>query len=92
MKGGRRIWIRPCRSFRSEEGIGIGEKEKKSEENCGEVMENNGFLSRKSANKFVGAVRNAVWSVSKPSLRSEPKFREALEKLEETLFSVSSLF
>ncbi|KAI3443786.1 hypothetical protein Pfo_000451 [Paulownia fortunei] len=89
VKGRGRICVRPCRSFRSEEGIGIEEKAKKSEENCGEVRGSNGFGSRKSVNKFVGAVRNAVWRVSKPSLRSQGKFREALEKLEETLSSFS---
>ncbi|KAK6149324.1 hypothetical protein DH2020_016849 [Rehmannia glutinosa] len=87
---GRINWVQPCRSFRSEESInGIVEKEKKSEENCGEMKGSNDFGSRKSVNKFVGAVRNAVWKVSKPSLQSQGKFREAMEKLEETLFSFS---
>ncbi|EPS61243.1 hypothetical protein M569_13555, partial [Genlisea aurea] len=41
-------------------------------------------------NKLVGSIRKAVWSVSKPSLRSsESAFREAMEKLEETLFALS---
>jgi len=39
-------------------------------------------------NKFVGAIRSAVWSCSKPSLRTENKLREAMEMLEERLFSV----
>ncbi|CAN4116841.1 unnamed protein product [Withania somnifera] len=40
----------------------------------------------KSVNKLVGAIRSAVWSCSKPSLRTENKLREAMEKLEERLF------
>lgn len=85
---------RPCRSFRSDEGDnGFGEKMKR-EENFGEEIEiSNDFDSRKKVdNVFVNAVRKAVWRVSKPSLRSQGEFREAIEKLEETLFSVSLLF
>ncbi|XP_015082456.1 probable chlorophyll(ide) b reductase NYC1, chloroplastic isoform X1 [Solanum pennellii] len=37
-------------------------------------------------NKLVGAIRSAVWSCSKPSLRTENKLREAMEMLEERLF------
>ncbi|KAL3363178.1 hypothetical protein AABB24_012464 [Solanum stoloniferum] len=40
-------------------------------------------------NKFVGAIRSAVWSCSKPSLRTENKLREAMEMLEERLFSLA---
>ncbi|KAK4713457.1 hypothetical protein R3W88_019364 [Solanum pinnatisectum] len=39
--------------------------------------------------KFVGAIRSAVWSCSKPSLRTENKLREAMEMLEERLFSLA---
>lgn len=39
-------------------------------------------------NKLVGAIRSAVWSCSKPSLRTENKLREAMEMLEERLFWV----
>ncbi|KAL8480136.1 hypothetical protein ACS0TY_026894 [Phlomoides rotata] len=80
MWGGRRILNRPCRSFRSEEG-------KKREK----MEMSNDFDSRKTRvdNVFVDAVRKAVWRVSKPSLRSQGEYREALEKLEETLFSLS---
>lgn len=45
----------------------------------------------KSVNKLVGAIRSAVWSCSKPSLRTENKLREAMEKLEERLFLVCLL-
>ncbi|KAK4481211.1 hypothetical protein RD792_012097 [Penstemon davidsonii] len=83
VKGRGRIRVRPCQSFRSEE------KEKKGAENYGVVKENSVFGSRKSVNKFVGAIRNAVWRASKPSLRSESKFREAMEKLEEKISSFS---
>ncbi|KAL1532701.1 putative chlorophyll(ide) b reductase nyc1, chloroplastic [Salvia divinorum] len=80
VKPRRRIWIRPCRSFKSDqEGFGLGEKEKKVTESREE----------KSVNKFVEGVRDAVWRISKPSLRSELRFSEAMEKLEETLFSWS---
>ncbi|KAL0346597.1 UNVERIFIED_CONTAM: putative chlorophyll(ide) b reductase NYC1, chloroplastic [Sesamum calycinum] len=87
VKGRGRIWARPCRSFRSEEGVVTEEKEKKGEENCGEVRGSNGFGAGKDVNKFLGGIRNAIWRVSKPSLRSERKLAEAMEKLEETLFS-----
>lgn len=81
MKAHRRIWIRPCRSFKSDqEGSGLGERDKK-------VMESR---EEKSVNKFVKGIRDAVWRMSKPSLRSELRFSEAMEKLEETLFSVSA--
>ncbi|CAA0823324.1 Probable chlorophyll(ide) b reductase NYC1-chloroplastic [Striga hermonthica] len=70
------IWARPC--IKSEE-----------EKCCVVVETSNGFESRKGVNKLVGLVRNAVWKVSKPSLRSQPNFAEALEKLERTLFSLS---
>ncbi|KAL0410655.1 UNVERIFIED_CONTAM: putative chlorophyll(ide) b reductase NYC1, chloroplastic [Sesamum latifolium] len=89
VKGRGRIWARPCRSFRSEEGVGTQEKEKKGEENCGEVRGSNGFGARKDVNKFLGGIRNAIWRVSKPSLRSERKLAEAMEKLEETFISFS---
>ncbi|XP_042033453.1 probable chlorophyll(ide) b reductase NYC1, chloroplastic isoform X1 [Salvia splendens] len=75
VKSRRRIWIRPCRSFKSDqEGSGFREREKKVTESREE----------KSVNKFVEGIRDAVWRMSKPSLRSE-----AMEKLEETLFSWS---
>ncbi|KAG8363142.1 hypothetical protein BUALT_BualtUnG0000200 [Buddleja alternifolia] len=83
VKGGGRIRVR-C--FRSEEEEG---KEMTMKAAGGEMMESNNGRKTTSLNKYVGAVRNAVWRVSKPSLRSETKFREALEKLEETLFSLS---
>ncbi|XP_057785471.1 probable chlorophyll(ide) b reductase NYC1, chloroplastic [Salvia miltiorrhiza] len=84
VKPRRRIWIRPCRSFKSDqEDFGFGEREKKCEETSGQVME------EKSVNKFVEGIRDAVWRVSKPSLRPEGRFSEAMEKLEETLFSWS---
>ncbi|KAG6389293.1 hypothetical protein SASPL_150760 [Salvia splendens] len=80
VKARRRISIRPCRSFKSDqEGSGFGEREKK-------VMESR---EEKSVNKFVEGIRDAVWRMSKPSLRSELRFSEAMEKLEETLFSWS---
>lgn len=92
VKARRRICIRPCRSFKSDqEGFGFGEKEKKCEETCGQVSESRDIGSERSVNKFVDGIREAVWRVSKPSLRSEGKFTEAMEKLEETLFSVSAL-
>lgn len=47
-----------------------------------------GSETKKPVNKLVGAIRSAVWSCSKPSLRTENKFREAIEKLEERLFLV----
>ncbi|GER32756.1 NAD(P)-binding Rossmann-fold superfamily protein [Striga asiatica] len=78
VNGRGRIWARPC--IKSEE-----------EKCCVEVETINRFESRKGVNKFVGLVRNAVWKVSKPSLRSQPNFAEALEKLERTLFSVEVL-
>ncbi|KAF3623052.1 hypothetical protein FXO37_32055 [Capsicum annuum] len=40
----------------------------------------------KPVNKLVETIRSAVWSCSKPSLRTENKLREAMEKLEERLF------
>ncbi|KAG6389368.1 hypothetical protein SASPL_150836 [Salvia splendens] len=81
VKARRRISIRPCRSFKSDqEGSGFGEREKK-------VMESR---EEKSVNKFVEGIRDAVWRMSKPSLRSELRFSEAMEKLEEILFSVSA--
>lgn len=82
MKGRGRIWVQPCRSFRSEqEGIGIQESQQK----YGELSGSNNFGSRrKNLNKLVGAIRNAVWRFSKPSLQAE-----ALQKLEETLNSLS---
>ncbi|CAN4124195.1 unnamed protein product [Withania somnifera] len=40
----------------------------------------------KSVNKFVGAIRSAVWGCSKTSLRTENKHKEAMEKLEERFF------
>ncbi|KAK4397012.1 putative chlorophyll(ide) b reductase NYC1, chloroplastic [Sesamum angolense] len=89
VKGRGRIWTRPCRSFRSEEGVVTEEKEKKGEENCGEVRGSNGFGARKDVNKLLGGIRNVIWRVSKPSLRSERKLAEAMEKLEETLFLIS---
>ncbi|KAH6804256.1 Rossmann-fold superfamily protein [Perilla frutescens var. frutescens] len=91
VKTRRRIWIRPCRSFKSdEEGFGFGEKEKKCEENYGQEMDGSSDIgSKKGVNIIVDAIRGAVWRASKPSLRSEGKSREALEKLEETLFSLS---
>ncbi|KAL8039897.1 hypothetical protein ABFX02_10G066500 [Erythranthe guttata] len=77
-------------SFRSKEGAGgIEEKNNKSDENRGELMTSNGYGSRKSLNKLVAAVRNSVWRVSKPSLRSQLNSIEAMEKLEDTLFSIS---
>lgn len=86
MKARRGIWIRPCRSFKSdEEGFVVGERERK----CKENGESSDIGSKKSGNNFVDAIRDAVWRVSKPSLRSEGKLTEAMEKLEETLFSVS---
>ena len=76
VKARRRIWIRPCRSFKSDqEGSGLREREK-------QVMQSR---EEKIVNKFVEGIRDAVWRMSKPSLRSE-----AMEKLEETLFSVSA--
>ncbi|KAG6391123.1 hypothetical protein SASPL_148874 [Salvia splendens] len=78
VKSRRRIWIRPCRSFKSDqEGSGFREREKKVTESREE----------KSVNKFVEGIRDAVWRMSKPSLRSE-----AMEKLEETLFSVAFMY
>ncbi|XP_047974437.1 probable chlorophyll(ide) b reductase NYC1, chloroplastic [Salvia hispanica] len=75
VKARRRIWIRPCRSFKSDqEGSGLREREK-------QVMQSR---EEKIVNKFVEGIRDAVWRMSKPSLRSE-----AMEKLEETLFSWS---
>lgn len=80
----RRVWIRPCRSFKSDqEDFRVGEREK----NC----ESGDHGLKTSGNKFVDAIRDAVWRVSKPSLRSEGKLSEAMEKLEETMFSVSGL-
>ncbi|XP_022893449.1 probable chlorophyll(ide) b reductase NYC1, chloroplastic isoform X2 [Olea europaea var. sylvestris] len=87
--GRGRIFVQPCRSFRSEEESGMGEKGKNGEENFGKINESNIVEAERSVNKFVGSVRNAVWTVSKPSLRSQGEFREALEKLEEKLFSLS---
>ncbi|KAL2500746.1 putative chlorophyll(ide) b reductase NYC1 [Forsythia ovata] len=51
--------------------------------------EDNSVEAERRVNKFVGSVRNYVWRVSKPSLRSHGKYREAMEKLEEKLFSLS---
>lgn len=66
----RRILVHPCRSFKSEDVVEYGKESK----------------SKERVNKLVGAIRSAVWSCSKPSLRTENKLREAMEKLEERLF------
>ncbi|XP_075508975.1 putative chlorophyll(ide) b reductase NYC1, chloroplastic [Primulina tabacum] len=89
VKGRGRIWVMPCKSFRSENGFEVKEKHEKSGENFGKLQESNMFGSRKSVNKWVDAIRNAVWRVSKPSLLSKSRFREELVKLEELLFSSS---
>ncbi|XP_051132141.1 probable chlorophyll(ide) b reductase NYC1, chloroplastic [Andrographis paniculata] len=74
VRGRDTVWVRPCRSFRSDEGSGAEESGNRS------------VGSARSVNKLVNSFRNAVWRASKPSLRSD---RKALEKLEETLFSIS---
>ncbi|XP_075517648.1 putative chlorophyll(ide) b reductase NYC1, chloroplastic [Primulina tabacum] len=89
VKGRGRIWVMPCRSFRSENRFRVKEKHEKSEESFGKLQECNSFGSRKSVNKWVDAIRNAVWRVSKPSLLSKSRFREELVELEEKLFSLS---
>ncbi|KAM3394949.1 putative chlorophyll(ide) b reductase NYC1, chloroplastic [Capsicum chinense] len=65
----RRIFVQPCRSFKSSEDVGDYHVE-----------------GSKPVNKLVETIRSAVWSCSKPSLRTENKLREAMEKLEERLF------
>lgn len=67
----------------------VDEKGKNNLENFGEIKESNVLETERRVNKIVDSVRNAVWKVSKPSLRSQGKIREAMEKLEEKLFSVS---
>ncbi|KAG9136355.1 hypothetical protein Leryth_022671 [Lithospermum erythrorhizon] len=86
LKGRGGIGVRPCRSFRSEEG---GEKEGGSEDFFKKMKGGDELGGFKKVNRLVGAIRSAVWSVSKPSLRSEDSFREALEKLEEKLFMIA---
>lgn len=78
VKGCGRIRLKPCRAFRSEEG---GSEE-------GELDKKYWWESQKGLDNLVRGFRSAVWSCSKPSLRSDHKFRESLEKLEENLFLV----
>lgn len=89
VRGRGRIFVQPCISFRSEEESGVNEKGKKNLDNFGEIKESNVLETERSVNKIVDFVRNAVWKVSKPSLRSQGRIREAMEKLEEKLFSLS---
>lgn len=55
---------------------------------CRSFKSEDEYVRSKSVNKLVEAIRSAVWSCSKPSLRTENKLREAMEKLEERLFLV----
>lgn len=77
VKGSRGIRVKPCRSFRSEEG---------------EEMKGNrvGIECKKGVNPLLHAIRSTVWSLSKPRSKSDARFREALEKLEEKLSKVKS--
>ncbi|KAI5680521.1 hypothetical protein M9H77_01748 [Catharanthus roseus] len=76
VKGSRGIRVKPCRSFRSEEG---------------EEMKGNrvGIECKKGVNPLLHAIRSTVWSLSKPRSKSDARFREALEKLEEKLSKVA---
>nr|GMC58788.1 probable chlorophyll(ide) B reductase NYC1, chloroplastic [Ipomoea batatas]GMC58810.1 probable chlorophyll(ide) B reductase NYC1, chloroplastic [Ipomoea batatas]GMD42151.1 probable chlorophyll(ide) B reductase NYC1, chloroplastic [Ipomoea batatas]GME03399.1 probable chlorophyll(ide) B reductase NYC1, chloroplastic [Ipomoea batatas] len=76
VKGCGRIRLKPCRAFRSGEG---GSEEE-------EFDKKYWWESQKGLDNLVRGFRSAVWSCSKPSLRSDYKFRERLEKLEENLF------
>ncbi|RAL37198.1 hypothetical protein DM860_004120 [Cuscuta australis] len=76
VKGIRGFGLKPCRAYRPEKG-GEFEKTKKKKY---------WWESQKGVDNVVKLFRSAVWSCSKPSLRSDYKSREALEKLEDNLF------
>ncbi|CAK9172782.1 unnamed protein product [Ilex paraguariensis] len=72
-----RVCVKPCRSFRSEEG----EKEMESARKGGNLMENNGL--RSESTKGIDKVKNIIKSLVYGF--SEVKFRKAMEEFEERL-------
>uniref|UniRef100_A0A5B6YLQ6 Uncharacterized protein n=1 Tax=Davidia involucrata TaxID=16924 RepID=A0A5B6YLQ6_DAVIN len=87
--GRRGVCMRPCRSFRSEEGGDAAEKETESARKCGNAKENYQLESKKGI-KVMDSLKSAFLGVSTSRSRSKEEFGDALEKLEERVSAVAT--
>ncbi|XP_059638123.1 probable chlorophyll(ide) b reductase NYC1, chloroplastic [Cornus florida] len=88
-KGRQGVCVRPCRSFRSEEGgEELAEKQTEVARKCENLKEND-QLDSKRRFKVLDFLKSAVFVDPRSRSRSDAEFRNAVAKLEEKLFAAA---
>ncbi|XP_043807576.1 probable chlorophyll(ide) b reductase NYC1, chloroplastic isoform X2 [Manihot esculenta] len=86
-RGRHGLCVQRCRSFKSDDGGEVEQKQHKSEKSCGTVMENENNLNKRDG--FLSTSKDAVSGYGRSDSESSDKYTKAVAKLEEVLSSIA---